>query len=304
MRQARVTRAPWSALLLLSACAAPPAQAGQDPAPSPLPSPAPRALKDARTWGYQLTGYGADRLTRVAASTFDVIVVDTLDDDTRPWPAPEVAQAARTHVLLGYLSVGAAEAYRPYWQPGWRPGTPAWLLSEQPDWPGNYDVAYWDADWQALTLRELDRVIDQGFHGTYLDLIDAYEQHPDRPAARAEMVAWVCRLAAHARARRAGFLIVPQNAAELIRDPRYAPCVDALGSEETFVYATNQPTEAARRDALLADYALWKAAGKPVFTVDYADQPDLTTRTYAQARAQGLIPYVTVREADRLTPGQ
>ena len=80
--------------------------------------------------------------------------------------------------------------------------------------------------------------------------------------------------------------------------------MDALGSEETFVYAMNQPTEAARRDALLADYALWKAAGKPVFTVDYADQPDLTTRTYAQARAQGLIPYVTVREADRLTPGQ
>lgn len=295
----------WPALLLLSACASPPAQAGQNPPGAGTPvTPAPMPLTAARTWGYQLTGYGADRLTRVAASAFDVIVVDTLDDDTRPWPAPEVAQAARAHVLLGYLSVGAAEAYRPYWQPGWRPGTPAWLLSEQPDWPGNYDVAYWDADWQALTLRELDRVIDQGFHGAYLDLIDAYEQHPDRPAARAEMVAWVCRLAAHARARRDGFLIVPQNAAELIRDPRYAACVDALGSEETFVYATNQPTEAARRDTLLADYALWKAAGKPVFTVDYADQPALTTRTYAQARAQGLIPYVTVREADRLTPGQ
>lgn len=71
----------------------------------------------------------------MAASTFDVIVVDTLDDDARPWPAPEVAQAARTHVLLGYLSVGAAEAYRPYWQPDWRPGTPRGSWRNSPTGP-------------------------------------------------------------------------------------------------------------------------------------------------------------------------
>ncbi|MEF2277505.1 MJ1477/TM1410 family putative glycoside hydrolase [Deinococcus sp. YIM 134068] len=262
-------------------------------------------LASVRTWGVQLTGYGAAGLDPVRDSTFDLVVIDPSRwGDAGFWTPAEVRGAARGRLLIAYLSLGAAEDFRAYWQSGWRVGQPAWLLRTDPDWPGNYDVAYWDPAWQALALRELDRVIDQGFHGAYLDLIDAYEQHPGRPAAAAEMVAWVCRAAAHARARDPEFLLIPQNAADLILDPRYAACVDATGQEETFVFATDRPTDAARRAGQLALYRHWRAAGKPVLTLDYATDPALVRATYERARAAGLVPYVTTRALDSLPPSR
>ncbi|WP_412030281.1 MJ1477/TM1410 family putative glycoside hydrolase [Deinococcus yunweiensis] len=294
--------------LLLVACAVDGAASSGTVPANPEAGTRAQRLSQAHTWGYQLTGYGDARLRAVGGSAFDLVVIDAVDDDGVAWTSAQLRAAAarpgRARLLAGYLSIGAAEDYRPYWQARWTSAPPAWLLQEDPDWPGSYAVAYWMPEWQTLMLRQLDQVIEAGFDGVYLDLVDAYETTPERPTARADMVTWVCRIAAHARQRDPHFLIIPQNAAELIRDPGYAPCVDALGSEETFVYAMNRPTEAARQQALLADYALWKADGKPVFAVDYADIPALVSQTYARARAAGVVPYVTVREADVLTPGR
>ncbi|WP_019586149.1 MJ1477/TM1410 family putative glycoside hydrolase [Deinococcus apachensis] len=286
---------------LLCGCAAADGNSSRtDPAPTRHAQ-----LAAVRTWGVQLTGYGDAGLRGVRDSSFDLVVVDPSRwGDGGDWTPAEVREAAHGRLLIAYLSLGAAENFRAYWQPGWRIGQPAWLLRADPDWPGNYDVAYWDPAWQALALRELDRVIDQGFHGAYLDLIDAYELHPARPGAPAEMVEWVCRAAAHAHARDPEFLIIPQNAADLIRDPRYAACVDATGQEETFVYATDHPTDAERQAGQLALYRLWRAAGKPVLTLDYATDPALVRTTYERARTSGLVPYVTGVGLDRLTPGR
>lgn len=286
--------------LLLCACADADGASGGEPAPSRHAQ-----LATVRTWGIQLTGYGEAGLRPVQDAAFDLIVVDPSRwGNAGFWTPAQVRGAARGRLLVAYLSLGAAESYRAYWQPGWRVGQPAWLLREDPDWPGNYDVAYWDPAWQALALRELDRALDQGFHGAYLDLIDAYERHPERPGAAAEMVEWVCRAAAHARARDPEFLIIPQNAADLIRDPRYAGCVDATGQEETFVYATDTPTEAARQTDQLALSRLWTAAGKPVLSLDYATDPALVRETYTRARAAGLVPYVTTVDLDSLPPSR
>ena len=305
-------------LLLLSACAGPSepqpseSQASGGPArtpppaiaPTPLPASKKPALSAVRHWAVQLTGYGQTRLNAVRTSPFERAVVDPFDDDGTPWPAAEVRAAGQGRWLIAYLSMGAAESYRAYWQKGWKVGAPGWLLGEDPDWPGNFDVAYWDPAWQTIALAQLDRVIAQGFDGVYMDLIDAYQRHENRPGARAEMVAWVCKIAAHARARNPNFVIIPQNAAELIRDPGYAACVDASGNEETFVYATNRPTEAGRQRDLLADYRLWQRAGKPVFTIEYADQPGLMKSAAERARAAELVPYLGERNLDRLVLNQ
>ncbi|MDB5045016.1 MAG: hypothetical protein JWQ08_1066 [Deinococcus sp.] len=280
---------------------------GWCPAPTPqvvAPMSRHQQLLRVKTWGIQLTNYSTARLSAVAKSRFDLVVVDATDDNGVPWPKPEVKRAAQGKLLVAYLSMGAAESYRPYWQPGWRVGHPAWILAEDPAWPGNYDVAYWNADWQRTALAQLDQAIDSGFHGTYMDLIDAYQRNPQRPSARAEMVAWVCRVAAHAHARDPEFLIIPQNAADLLLDPRYAACVDATGQEETFVYATDRPTEPERERSQLADYRLWKKAGKPVFTLDYANTPALIASTYQKARGLGLVPYVTTVGLDTLPPSR
>ncbi|CAM4273088.1 MJ1477/TM1410 family putative glycoside hydrolase [Deinococcus marmoris] len=264
-------------------------------------------LRAARTWAIQLGGLGGTdgpRLRPLAGVPFDLLVIEPNDDDGQPWSRAEVGAAANGKLLVAYLSVGAAEDYRRYWQPGWKPGQPEWILKADPDWPGNYDVAYWNPAWQKLALAGLDTLIDQGFHGVYLDLIDAYMRRPERPSARAEMAAWVCQIARHARARDPQFLIIPQNAPELLSDSDYAACVDATAQEETFVYATDRVTEAERQTELLASFKNWRKLGKPVLTLDYASNPVLARQTYARARTAGLVPYVSVRNLDVLTPGR
>jgi len=55
----------------------------------------------------------------------------------------------------------------------------SWLLDENPDWPGNYKVKYWDIEWKSIIFGAsdafLNRILDSGFDGVYLDIIDAYE---------------------------------------------------------------------------------------------------------------------------------
>jgi len=101
-----------------------------------------------------------------------------------PYTAAEIAglrtkAGGGTRLVLCYVSIGEAEDYRYYWQPGWSPGNPSWLEEENPDWPGNYGVRYWDPAWQAVIFggddSYLGRVLAAGFDGAYLDRIDAFE---------------------------------------------------------------------------------------------------------------------------------
>ena len=77
------------------------------------------------------------------------------------------------------MSIGEAEDYRYYWREDWVAEPPSWLADENPDWPGNYKVRYWDTDWQSIIYGTGDSYLGQilaaGFDGVYLDIIDAFE---------------------------------------------------------------------------------------------------------------------------------
>ena len=84
-------------------------------------------------------------------------------------------------LLISYMSIGEAEDYRYYWQPSWATGHPAFLGSENPNWPGNFYVAYWQPEWKDIIYGNddsyLKKILDAGFDGVYLDIIDAYERY-------------------------------------------------------------------------------------------------------------------------------
>ena len=77
------------------------------------------------------------------------------------------------------MSIGEAEDYRYYWQSEWNSNPPSWLDNEDPNWPGNYFVQYWNESWQNIIFGSdesyLDKIINTGFDGVYLDIIDAFE---------------------------------------------------------------------------------------------------------------------------------
>jgi cysteinyl-tRNA synthetase len=77
------------------------------------------------------------------------------------------------------MSIGEAEDYRYYWQTEWEKDPPSWLAEENPEWSGNYKVQYWNKDWQNIIYGKgnsyLNKILDVGFDGVYLDIIDAFQ---------------------------------------------------------------------------------------------------------------------------------
>jgi cysteinyl-tRNA synthetase len=119
----------------------------------------------------------------LAAARHDLLIVDAYFNGDRPLTAAQVSRLKKKpgggrRLVLAYMSLGEAENYRPYWNPQWTKSPPAWLADENPDWPGNYKVRYWDPAWQSLILGKggyLEEILRQGFDGVYLDIIDAFE---------------------------------------------------------------------------------------------------------------------------------
>lgn len=117
-------------------------------------------------------------------TAYDLFVVDLFFQGDEQLTAEDIntlriKPVGGNRLIICYMSIGEAENYRYYWQPGWEFANPIWLEGQNPDWPGNFKVRYWDPEWQAIIYGNsssyLDRIIDAGFDGVYLDLVDAFE---------------------------------------------------------------------------------------------------------------------------------
>ncbi|RME44588.1 MAG: hypothetical protein D6791_12810, partial [Chloroflexi bacterium] len=269
----------------------------------------PLRLADVNDFVYQLQNLD---LTAIGNTAYDLVVIDYSADGSQAGEFTAAQINALKHsaggekIVLAYMSIGEAEDYRFYWQPNWAPGNPAWLDAENPDWPGNYRVHYWDPAWQAIIFEYTDRLLDAGFDGAYLDLVDAYQHYADagRTTAAQEMANFVAAIRAHARNRDPDFYIFPQNATELATEvPSYLNSVDGIGQEDTYYgyTADDVKTPPAVTADLESKLDVFKNAGKLVLTIDYATTPAKIDDAYARSLAKGYIPFVTVRDLDQLT---
>lgn len=124
-----------------------------------------------------------DFINLVSATNYDAIIMDLFHNE-QIFTSEEIEQLKTKQnggkrLIICYMSIGEAEDYRYYWQSGWTVGDPDWLLEENPDWEGNYKVKYWQTGWQNIIYGNnnsyLDKIMDAGFNGVYLDIIDAFE---------------------------------------------------------------------------------------------------------------------------------
>lgn len=125
----------------------------------------------------------ADFINSVTATNYDAVIIDLFVND-EAFTAAEVNQLrikanGGKRLVVCYMSIGEAEDYRYYWQSSWNSSKPAWVATENPDWPGNYKVQYWNDEWQGLIYKNSDsylsKITSAGFDGVYLDIIDAFE---------------------------------------------------------------------------------------------------------------------------------
>jgi len=120
----------------------------------------------------------------VQATNYDVLITDLFFTDGTSFSASEISELKRKknggrRLVISYISIGEAENYRYYWNADWNNNKPAWMDMENPDWPGNFKVKYWEPEWQQIifgnNISYIKRISDAGFDGAYLDIIDAFE---------------------------------------------------------------------------------------------------------------------------------
>jgi cysteinyl-tRNA synthetase len=275
---------------------------------------APLRLSQVKSWAFQLQN--VDPL-EIKQSPYDLVVIDYGFDKQNATAFPrEIVDLMRQkpnggrRLILAYFSIGEAENYRYYWADAWNRAKPDWLGPENPEWPGNYPVQYWRAEWQTILLGSplayLDRIIDAGFDGVYIDGADKYTNWATRrPSAANDMVDLIAKIAAYARARRNGFLIVPQNGDDLLDNMRYLRTIDGFGREE-LLYGerggNNQRNSASSISFSVRRLQSTKRAGKTILVVEYPDRPELAPTILKEIRDLGFVGYIAGRELSTLTP--
>jgi cysteinyl-tRNA synthetase, unknown class len=151
-----------------------------------------------------------------------------------------------------------------------------WAL-DNPDWPGNTKVQYWDPDWQKLMFNYLDKIIDSGFDGVYLDIVDGFEYWSDpnkgeglvldKTDAAYRMIDFVGKLTEYARVQKSK----PDfyNGEELLKydtDGNFLRTISGVGVESLYFDQTSaQSSESINYRS--ADLNKVTTAGKPVLVI-------------------------------------
>ncbi|MFC2038663.1 endo alpha-1,4 polygalactosaminidase [Chloroflexota bacterium] len=115
-------------------------------------------------------------------TNYDILIIDACFEDILTeidTATLKIKVNGGSRLVIAYMSIGEAEDYRYYWQAEWENDLPLWLAEENPNWEGNHKVEYWDPGWKEIIYGNnssyLKRILDAGFDGVYLDIIDAFE---------------------------------------------------------------------------------------------------------------------------------
>lgn len=295
------------------------------PWPRPqLPARSGPGLAAARGWGLQLQNVVALNVP----DSVDVLVIDYSRDGSHDKALTRERVAAlkartqgRPRIVLCYLSIGEAESYRYYWQSRWNTAPPAWLGKENTDWKGNFQVRYWMPEWQRVIVAPgpkafeliselitpaakpyIDRILEAGFDGVYLDRVDAFQEWQGErgKAAEADMIRLVQRIAGYARTRKPGFLVVAQNGEELLQSDAYRGVLDGVAKEDLLFGVPGEevanPPEMV--ESTLDNLNRVKAEGKPVMVVEYLKDGAKRRAAVDAIRRAGFLPLLAGRALD------
>ena len=266
-------------------------------------------------WAYQLQNANIDE---IANSSFTLIVIDYSKDGTEngKYSKKEIEKLKKAgKIPIAYISIGEAEDYRFYWDNEWLKNPPEWLGDENKEWMGCYAVKYWHPEWKRIIFKYLDKIIQQGFCGVYLDKVDEFEywtEHGyDEDFTAKEMIKFIVEIANYSRNKTNNFIIIPQNGERLLEYDRNGELLNTVSGwavEDLFYDETEKKSdEEIKERTKYLDKV--KYSGKFVLVVDYVDDGTKTNENIKRIEDfinksldKGYIPYVAKsdRELDEL----
>ncbi|MCB0334966.1 MAG: endo alpha-1,4 polygalactosaminidase [Bdellovibrionales bacterium] len=266
---------------------------------------------------------------------FDLHVIDYSKDgsDRQAFSKSELATLTASSKVVSYLSIGEAEDYRFYFKSKWiaddgeapcgvrtTKAAPKWLDKSNKNWCGNYKVRFWQRKWKRIIYGRrsgarksyLDRIIDNGFDGVYLDIIDGYEywgskRRDSYPLYAKRMAKFVIELANYARDKRekANFIIIPQNGSGILeyldQDLRsaYLSTIDGIGAEDSFFFGPKDIDNSYSPQELTIEWLRqYISVGKPVLAIEYVSDPDYVSLARIAACTEGFLLQVAPRALD------
>ena len=270
------------------------------------------------SWAYQLQNVNVNQIAN--DSTFELIVMDYSIDgtDTGKFSPQEITQIKNSgKKAIAYISIGEAEDYRYYWQSIWLTNPPVWLGQENPDWPGNYKVKYWDVNWQSIIFSYVDTIISQGFDGIYMDIIDAYYywqvENPQQPYADSLMIQFVLNIRNHISSVTSNtFYMIPQNGEDIISSinvsqnlkTNYFNAVNAIGVEDVFFPGNlNEDNPYNPNTYRIQQLQGYQANGKRIFSIEYLTQQSKIQQYISAAQNENYVSYACMRALDLLCNG-
>jgi len=284
-------------------------------------------------WLYQIQEANPEEIKKMP---WKLVVLDYSKDGTNEGKYSKKEITGIPATTLCYISIGEAENYRFYW--GKNPSdvkndpqedcpekdpakrnlieqkwvkkensnqftkeAPWWLGKTNPDWVGNYKVRYWACSWFENYLKPyFDMILQQGFDGAYLDIIDAYEYWADKDTygknretrlvddpygdekeAAKRMIMLVKDIANYCRKespyKNPDFKIFPQNGEAILEydiDGSYLKTVSGIGAEDVFYNAESETKIVRSEDTNERTKYLdqFVKNGKMVLAVDYVDR--------------------------------
>lgn len=194
----------------------------------------------------------------------------------------------RGAIVLGYLSIGTVEPYRPWFATARDRG---WLLDRWEDWDEYYaDVSA--PGLRTLLLGEARAELAKGFDGLFLDNVDMVEDHPAQAVGMRQLVADLDRAVGSGRS------LFAQNGDASI--DAVADHLDGWNREDvswTYDFATEtyRATSAADRRAALDTLRRLRAKGLLVTATDYTAQATGTAVSEARTAACGVgaLPFAS-----------
>ncbi len=246
-----------------------------------------------KRWGYQLQNYqGETSLSRIQKSEESLWVIDYSRDGSEEnrFRSYEINPLkTNKNIILSYISIGEAEDYRYYF----KKMPKNFVLHENKEWKGNYKIKYWDPAWKEILLGEkgyFARLIEAGFDGAYLDIVDGFHSFEDKKMSSDKMVELITEIGVFTRARKKNFIIVMQNGADILKYTSKRAdlfkAVDALAVED-YLFHEEKFMEDPELFGFIKEF---QRENKAVLSIEYIENKKNLEMYGTLAVEKGLLP--------------
>jgi endo-alpha-1,4-polygalactosaminidase (GH114 family) len=282
------------------------------------PAHAAPALEDVRSYLYLVFSQTRSPgiYDAIRAAPHDMIILGVQHGD--PPLDRALADPAGRKLILGYanLTLGATWQNPDLFVNG---APPSWFGNQDPDWPANYSVQFWNPGWLDELTKRIDVLIADGYDGVLLDSASgdfAWTPgnpygNPVYPSASRDLGTLLIKLKAHVQAKRLAkpFYIVPNDPIGVAQNyPAALSALDGIFAENLYFNSTGVGglNTSIERSADLIHWIennagrIYGTLGIPIFGNDYP-QPvtnrALALKSFLLHNKFGWVPSVVKAEA-------